>query len=33
MENKKGDYAAVSSKNDLDFYTNNCPNPNLLLKI
>lgn len=33
MEGKKGDYAGVSSKNDLDFYTNNCPNPNELLKI
>ena len=33
MENKKGDYAGVSSKNDLDFYSKNCPDPNLLLKI
>jgi murein DD-endopeptidase MepM/ murein hydrolase activator NlpD len=28
-----GDYPGVSSKNDLDFYRKNCPNPNLLLKL
>jgi len=33
MENKKGDYPGVCSINDLDFYSENCPNPNLLLKI
>lgn len=33
MEDKKGDYAGVSSKKDLEFYSNNCPDPNLLLKI
>ncbi len=33
MEGKKGDYAGVSSKKDLEFYSINCPDPNLLLKI
>ena len=33
MENKKGDYPGVCSINDLNFYSENCPNPNLLLKI
>lgn len=28
-----GDYPGVCSKNDLDFYLENCPNPNLSLKI
>jgi murein DD-endopeptidase MepM/ murein hydrolase activator NlpD len=28
-----GDYPGVSSKENLEFYSNNCPNPNLLLKI
>ena len=28
-----GDYPGVCSKNDLSFYLENCPNPNLLLKI
>lgn len=28
-----GDYPGVCNKNDLDFYTENCPDPNLLLKI
>jgi murein DD-endopeptidase MepM/ murein hydrolase activator NlpD len=28
-----GDYPGVCSKNDLEYYLNNCPNPNLLLKI
>lgn len=28
-----GDYPGVCSKKDLDYYLNNCPNPNLLLKI
>lgn len=28
-----GDYPGVCSKIDLDYYTNNCPNPNLVLKI
>ena len=33
MENKKGDYPGVCSKNNLVFYLKNCPNPELLLKI
>lgn len=33
MENKTGDYPGVCSEKTLDFYTNNCPNPNILLKI
>ena len=33
MENKKGDYPGVCNVKDLDFYSKNCPNPNLLLKI
>ncbi|WP_035336207.1 peptidoglycan DD-metalloendopeptidase family protein [Dokdonia sp. PRO95] len=33
MEGKEGDYAGVGSQNTLDFYKNNCPDPNLLLKI
>lgn len=28
-----GDYPGVCSKNDLDYYLDNCPDPNLLLKI
>ena len=30
---KHGDYPGVCSKNELDFYLDNCPDPNLLLKI
>jgi murein DD-endopeptidase MepM/ murein hydrolase activator NlpD len=33
LQGKKGDYPGVSSKNDLSFYKENCPDPNLLLKI
>jgi len=33
MEEKTGDYPGVCSENKLEFYKNNCPNPNLLLKI
>jgi murein DD-endopeptidase MepM/ murein hydrolase activator NlpD len=33
MQNKLGDYPGVCSENDLEFYSKNCPNPNLLLKI
>ncbi|WP_445712788.1 peptidoglycan DD-metalloendopeptidase family protein [Flavobacterium sp.] len=33
MEEKTGDYPGVCSEKILDFYKNNCPNPNLLLKI
>ncbi|WP_428850169.1 peptidoglycan DD-metalloendopeptidase family protein [Paucihalobacter sp.] len=29
----KGDYPGVSSKNDLTFFAQNCPDPNLLLNI
>ena len=28
-----GDYPGVCNKTDLDFYLNNCPDPNLLLKL
>lgn len=30
MEGKKGDYPGVCSLDTLDFYSKNCPNPNLL---
>jgi len=33
MEGKYGDYPGVCSEKDLDFYSQNCPDPNLLLKI
>lgn len=33
MQGKFGDYPGVSSKKKLEFYSNNCPNPNLLLKV
>lgn len=33
MQGKKGDYPGVCSKKDLDFYKENCPDPNLLLKL
>jgi murein DD-endopeptidase MepM/ murein hydrolase activator NlpD len=33
MENNFGDYPGVSSKSNLNFYKENCPNPNLLLKL
>ncbi|MFC4634953.1 peptidoglycan DD-metalloendopeptidase family protein [Dokdonia ponticola] len=33
MQGKKGDYPGVCSKNMLDFYKKNCPDPNLLLNI
>lgn len=33
MENKTGDYPGVTSKNNLEFYLKNCPNPESLLKI
>ena len=33
MEGKKGDYPGVCSQNNLEFYKENCPDPNLLLKI
>lgn len=33
IQNKRGDYPGVCSQKDLDFYKENCPDPNLLLKI
>lgn len=33
MQNYIGDYPGVCSANQLDFYSLNCPNPNLLLKL
>ncbi len=33
LENKKGDYPGVCSQKDLEHYRNNCPDPNVLLKI
>lgn len=33
IQGKFGDYPGVSSKKKLEFYSNNCPNPNLLLKV
>ncbi|MFN3756122.1 MAG: peptidoglycan DD-metalloendopeptidase family protein [Flavobacterium sp.] len=33
LQGKKGDYPGVCSATELDFYRNNCPDPNLLLKI
>lgn len=33
VQDNQGDYPGVCSKKDLEFYSNNCPDPNLLLKI
>ena len=33
IDNYKGDYPGVSSIKTLNFYKNNCPDPNLLLKL
>ncbi len=33
MQGYVGDYPGVSNKRDLDFYLDNCPDPNVLLKI
>ncbi len=33
LENYQGDYPGVCTRRDLDFYSVNCPDPNLLLKI
>jgi len=33
IQNYKGDYPGVCSKKELDFYLENCPNPNVLLKL
>jgi murein DD-endopeptidase MepM/ murein hydrolase activator NlpD len=33
IQDYKGDYPGVCSKKDLSFYLNNCPDPNVLLKL
>ncbi len=33
IENKVGDYPGVCNEKDLEFYSENCPDPNFLLKI
>jgi len=33
LQGKKGDYPGVCSKVDLHYYSENCPDPNMLLKI
>lgn len=33
IENNQGDYPGVCTKTEREFYLNNCPDPNLLLKI
>jgi murein DD-endopeptidase MepM/ murein hydrolase activator NlpD len=33
LQDKFGDYPVVCSKSNLEFYSKNCPNPNLLLKL
>lgn len=33
LQGKKGDYPGVCSKTELNFYKENCPDPNLLLQI
>lgn len=33
IEDYEGDYPGVSSQNDLNFYSANCPDPNLVLKL
>lgn len=33
LNGNTGDFPGVASRKDLDFYLQNCPNPNLLLKI
>lgn len=33
IQNKKGDYPGVCSSKELDFFKENCPDPNLLLKV
>jgi murein DD-endopeptidase MepM/ murein hydrolase activator NlpD len=33
IQDYKGDYPGVCSKEDLAFYANNCPDPNVLLKL
>ncbi len=33
LQDKKGDYPGVCAKSEVDFYKENCPDPNILLKI
>jgi len=33
IKDYKGDYPGVCAAKDLKYYKNNCPNPNLLLKL
>ena len=33
LQSNFGDYPGVTSSNDLEFYKNNCPDPNLVLKL
>ncbi|WP_422081128.1 peptidoglycan DD-metalloendopeptidase family protein [Ulvibacterium sp.] len=33
MQHNQGDYPGVCSRTDLDFYSSNCPDPNLLFKL
>ena len=33
MQNYKGDYPGVTSRKELEFYKENCPDPNLLLQL
>ena len=33
IEHYHGDYPGVSSQNDLVFFSSNCPDPNLVLKL
>lgn len=33
MGDYQGDYPGVSSRNDLEYYLNNCPDPNTILKL
>ncbi len=33
LQGNQGDYPGVCSESDLPFYSNNCPNPNLLLNL
>jgi len=33
LQGKEGDYPGVAAPQDLDFYSRNCPDPNLLLQI
>ena len=33
IEGFEGDYPGVSSQNNLAYYSDNCPDPNLILKL